>query len=118
MIQAWSSIVYSLIPNVRQLEQSLSEFANIIDADEVLLFERATFLVVSHAQRKTHKDPHRFEKVSNIIKQFKLSCRYLVNINKTNRKVASQLISTKIRIVTIILLLQQISSSVSKYGSS
>lgn len=76
--QAWSSIVYSLIPNVRQLEQSLSEFANIIDADEVLLFERATFLVVSHAQRKAHKDPHRFEKVSNIIKQFKLSCRYAI----------------------------------------
>ncbi len=75
LYKAWSSIVYSLIPNVRQLENSLSEFANIIDADEVLLFERATFLVVSHAQRKVHKDPHRFEKVSNIIKQFKLSCR-------------------------------------------
>jgi len=74
-MQAWSSIVYSLIPNVRQLENNLAEFAQIIDADEVLLFERATFLVVSHAQRKTHRDPHRFEKVSNIVKQFKLSCR-------------------------------------------
>lgn len=77
LYKAWSSIVYTLIPNVRQLENSLSEFANIIDADEVLLFERATFLVVSHAQRKGHKDPHRFEKVSNIIKQFKLSCSKL-----------------------------------------
>lgn len=76
-VKAWSSIVYSLIPNVRQLENNLAEFAHIIDADEVLLFERATFLVVSHAQRKTHKDPHRFEKVSNIIKQFKLSCSKL-----------------------------------------
>jgi len=77
LYKAWSSIVYSLIPNVRQLENSLAEFAEIIDADEVLLFERATFLVVSQAQRKTHKDPHRFEKVSNIIKQFKLSCSKL-----------------------------------------
>jgi len=77
LYKAWSSIVYTLIPNVRQLENSLAEFANIIDADEVLLFERATFLVVSHAQRKVHKDPHRFEKVSNIIKQFKLSCSKL-----------------------------------------
>lgn len=75
VLQAWSSIVYTLIPNVGKLENSLNEFTNIIDADEVLLFERATFLVVSHAQRKHHKDPHRFEKVSNIIKQFKLSCR-------------------------------------------
>ena len=43
--QAWSSIVYQLIPNVQALETSLTNFGNIIDADEVLLFERATFLV-------------------------------------------------------------------------
>uniref|UniRef100_A0A1I8JQ06 RBR-type E3 ubiquitin transferase n=1 Tax=Macrostomum lignano TaxID=282301 RepID=A0A1I8JQ06_9PLAT len=50
-------------------------FGDIIDADEVLLlFERATFLVISHCQQKQHRDPHRFEKISNIIKQFKLSC--------------------------------------------
>ncbi|KAJ8892141.1 hypothetical protein PR048_004721 [Dryococelus australis] len=72
---AWSAIVYMLIPNVKELEQSLNHFANIIDADEVLLFERATFLVISDCQRRPHRDTHRFEKVSNIIKQFKLSCR-------------------------------------------
>jgi Ras-related GTP-binding protein A/B len=77
--QAWSSIVYMLIPNVKELECSLQNFADIIDADEVLLFERATFLVISHTERRQHRDPHRFEKVSNIIKQFKLSCR-LVSI--------------------------------------
>ena len=43
-------------------------------ADELVLFERATFLVISHAVREEHSDHHRFEKVSNIIKQFKLSC--------------------------------------------
>lgn len=43
--QAWSNIVHLLIPNVHQLELSLSNFASILDADEVLLFERATFLV-------------------------------------------------------------------------
>ena len=43
--QAWSSIVYQLIPNVKQLEANLTQFGDIIDADEVLLFERATFLV-------------------------------------------------------------------------
>jgi hypothetical protein len=45
IFQAWSNIVYQLIPNVQQLEGMLANFANIIDADEVLLFERATFLV-------------------------------------------------------------------------
>lgn len=50
---------------------------SVLDADEVLLFERATFLVIAHCERKPHRDPHRFEKVSNIIKQFKLSCSKL-----------------------------------------
>lgn len=77
LYRAWSSIVYLLIPNVHQLEANLTNFANIIDADEVLLFERATFLVISHCQRKPHRDVHRFEKISNIIKQFKLSCSKL-----------------------------------------
>lgn len=74
LYRAWSNIVYMLIPNVKALENALSNFASIIDADEVLLFERATFLVISHCERREHRDPHRFEKVSNIIKQFKLSC--------------------------------------------
>ncbi|XP_064456634.1 ras-related GTP-binding protein A-like [Ornithodoros turicata] len=77
LYKAWSSIVYTLIPNVRQLEANLQQFTDIIDANEVLLFERATFLIISHCQRQEHHDAHRFEKVSNIIKQFKLSCSKL-----------------------------------------
>eukprot|EP01135_Chromosphaera_perkinsii_P001508 Nk52_evm2s193 gene=Nk52_evmTU2s193 len=74
LYKAWSSIVYSLIPNVVQLERHLQNFADILDADEVVLFERATFLVISHSTRSEHRDVHRFEKISNIIKQFKLLC--------------------------------------------
>ena len=37
--------MYKLIPNVNTLETNLERFAELIDADEVLLFERATFLV-------------------------------------------------------------------------
>jgi len=74
LYKAWSQIVYQLIPNVQQLEENLSQFADILDADEVLLFEKATFLVISYCERKQHRDVHRFEKISNIIKQFKLSC--------------------------------------------
>merc|ERR1711935_1073384 len=77
LYKAWSSIVYMLIPNVKDMESSLQDFAEILDADEVLLFEKATFLVISHAERKEHRDVHRFEKISNIIKQFKLSCSKL-----------------------------------------
>jgi Ras-related GTP-binding protein A/B len=67
----------SLISNVSALHRHLESFAKIMDADEVVLFERATFLVISHSTSKdsaAHRDPHRFEKISNIIKQFKLAC--------------------------------------------
>eukprot|EP00118_Oscarella_pearsei_P025250 m.307834 g.307834 ORF g.307834 m.307834 type:complete len:310 (+) comp42888_c0_seq1:76-1005(+) len=77
LYKAWSSIVYQLIPNVKQLEANLDHFAEIVEADEVLLFERATFLVISQSMRRKHTDVHRFEKISNIIKQFKLSCSKL-----------------------------------------
>lgn len=48
LYKAWSQIVYTLIPNMDQLEQQLKEFRQICAADEVVLFEKATFLVISH----------------------------------------------------------------------
>jgi Ras-related GTP-binding protein A/B len=107
LYKAWSEIVTNLIPNLSLLETHLNNFTRICDADEVVLFERATFLVIAHAQmteetaskdaaileegenqfsplqphqscrhiqRTLHFDAHRFEKISNIVKQFKLSC--------------------------------------------
>ncbi|KAI9197064.1 Gtr1/RagA G protein conserved region-domain-containing protein [Polychytrium aggregatum] len=74
LYKAWSSIVYSLVPNVQLLENQIENFCRVCEGDEVVLFERATFLVISHYTQVTHSDPHRFEKISNIIKQFKLSC--------------------------------------------
>jgi hypothetical protein len=50
LYKAWSEIVTNLIPNIRLLETHLNKFCGICDADEVVLFERATFLVISHAQ--------------------------------------------------------------------
>ena len=74
LYRAWSSIVYSLIPNITDIESNLHRFCEVCGADEVVLFEMATFLKISHASLHEHTDIHRFEKISNIIKQFKLSC--------------------------------------------
>jgi len=114
LYKAWSEIVTHLVPNIGLLESHLDDFCRICDADEVVLFERATFLVISHSHntrakrddedekpivtntsedgepspssinspsspttprnKKTQFDAHRFEKISNIVKQFKLSC--------------------------------------------
>ncbi len=75
LYKAWSSIVYSLVPNICMLENHVRQFCDVCEADKIVLFEKATFLVISNFSRKKHQDPHRFEKISNIIKQFKLSCR-------------------------------------------
>jgi len=74
LYKAWSSVVCSLIPNLGTLESRLRRFCDVSEADEVVLFERATFLVIAHAALRPHADVHRFEKISNIIKQFKLCC--------------------------------------------
>lgn len=74
LYRAWSSIVYSLIPNVSRLETHLAELANACSADEVVVFEKATFLVIASTSPTPHPDAHRFEKISNIVKQFKLTC--------------------------------------------
>jgi len=74
LYKAWSDIVYAMIPHIEVIEGRLKKLVTIIDANEVVLFERATFLVISQASNMQHADTHRFEKISNIIKQFKLSC--------------------------------------------
>lgn len=56
LYKAWSEIVTNLIPNIRLLETHLNNFCRICDADEVVLFERATFLVISHAQHSNTGD--------------------------------------------------------------
>jgi len=86
---AWSEIMYRLIPNISEIEFQLEKFRQTINANEVLLFEKATFLVIAKAEEalemiegneeinnKLHfrKIPDRFEKISNIFKQFKMSC--------------------------------------------
>lgn len=77
LYRAWSSIVHSLLPNVELLKSQLDDFRRICGAGEVVLFERATFLVLSHTTAlddNPQYDSHRFERISNIVKQFKLSC--------------------------------------------
>jgi Ras-related GTP-binding protein A/B len=73
LYRAWSAIVCELVPNVQVLERQLATFCDACEADEAVLFERASFLVIAHAARRRHGDGQRYEKISNIIKQFKLS---------------------------------------------
>ena len=49
LYKAWSEIVRYLIPNISVLQTHLEDFCRVCDADEVVLFEKATFLVISHS---------------------------------------------------------------------
>ena len=79
LFKAWGSIMHGLIPNLSTIESILHHLVEITGAEEIVLFERTTFLIVTSVQsdvgeRNPHKD--RFEKLSNILKIFKasLSC--------------------------------------------
>lgn len=84
LYRAWSTICASLVPQADLIQEQLYEFCENADVEEVVLFEKATFLDIAHSSKPsgsaegldTFRDIHRFEKISNIIKMFKLSCLY------------------------------------------
>ena len=76
LYRAWGNIVHSLIPNLSVIEDYLRHLAGAIEAEEVVLFERTTFLTVMSVTTSTgDQNPYidRYERLSNIIKTFKHS---------------------------------------------
>lgn len=74
LYKAWSSIIHDLIPNLATIEKELGALGQAIEAEEIFLYERTSFLVVStwksdEALRNPHKD--REERLSNVMKTFK-----------------------------------------------
>lgn len=122
LYKAWSSIVHAIVPDVERFDEHLTQLGDVCSAAEVILFEKATFLVMSHYSRFDDSmlcHPHspdmhvvqannpqdseealldglsqsmlpapsdtpaapnrmladdRFERVSELVKQFKISC--------------------------------------------
>ena len=69
-------IVHSLIPNLDVIEWYLTRLAIATEAEEIVLFERVTFLTVTSVTSKVgEQNPYfdRYERLSNIIKTFKHS---------------------------------------------
>jgi Ras-related GTP-binding protein A/B len=95
LYKAWSSIVCSLIPNMSTYEKNLSKLTGVLEAQEIILFEKTTFLVICSSDKKSDLsitlnnndgdklDPKRFEKISNIMKNFKQSATKLKSQFKT-----------------------------------
>ena len=76
LYKAWGGIVNSLIPNLDVMERYLWGLMGETMAEEITLFEKATFLAVmkvTSEEGKKNPYPDRDEKMSNIIKTFKAS---------------------------------------------
>lgn len=76
LYKAWASIIHDLVPNLAAIERNLANLGVAIEAEELLLFERTSFLAVSswtspEGQRNPTED--RLERMSNIMKHFKQS---------------------------------------------
>ncbi|KZZ97434.1 GTP-binding protein GTR1 [Moelleriella libera RCEF 2490] len=76
LYKAWASIIHDLVPNLEVIERNLANLGMAIEAEEILLFERTSFLAVSswtssEGQRNPTED--RLERMSNIMKHFKQS---------------------------------------------
>ena len=76
LYKAWGKIVNSLIPNLDTIESYLEHLSRSIDAEEVILFERTTFLTVMAVVSEVgarNPYPDRHERLSNIVKTCKHS---------------------------------------------
>lgn len=76
LYKAWAGIVHKMIPNLGFIEKFLNSFAEKADAEEIVLFERSTFLMVtSQVTELGELNPNtdRIERMSSVLKTFKHS---------------------------------------------
>jgi Ras-related GTP-binding protein A/B len=81
LYKAWTQIIYFLIPNARGIEGLLRQLAEVVDARELILYERTTCLMVTHVTRGVEgQNPFtdRFERISSILKTHKQSMAYVL----------------------------------------
>ena len=79
LYKAFSNILASIIKNNDNIRKILEDYAKACDADEVLLFDKTTLLVISSFSNREFKDEERFEKMCNSIKKFESSYKSISN---------------------------------------
>ncbi|TNY19208.1 Gtr1/RagA G protein conserved region-domain-containing protein [Rhodotorula diobovata] len=79
LYKAWSIVISHLMPSLSSLRAHLNSFLVLSSASEIVLFERTTFLVISSVTNDKDApdaewDERRFERISTMVKAFKLGC--------------------------------------------
>jgi Ras-related GTP-binding protein A/B len=82
LYKAWTQIIYFLIPNAHTIEGMLRQLADVIDARELILYERTTCLMVTRVTRSEKQNPYhdRFERISSILKTHKQSMAWVYHL--------------------------------------
>lgn len=77
LYKAWTRVIYFLVPNAGVIEGLLRQLADVIEAHELILYERTTCLMVTHISRpyesEGNKNHDRFERLSVLLKTHKHS---------------------------------------------
>ena len=75
--KVWSNLLGNVIPNKDKINYLLDKYCQACQADEVILFERNTFLFISSSKNKNNKikEDERFEKFGEEMKKFKNFCQ-------------------------------------------
>lgn len=130
LYKAWAGIVHKLIPNLSVIERFLHAFSRAIKAEEIVLFERSTFLTVTSVENKNkptakNKAPvpnspsdspptneilpdddgnpnfDRHERISNILKTYK----HTIARNTSNTPASASFVLLKLQTAQFNLLL-------------
>ena len=75
LYKAWANIISDLIPKVDKIKDILKKFVNACWADEVTLLDKNTLLKILAVNDKDINDNERFEKMTEIIKKLKNTCK-------------------------------------------
>ena len=75
LYKAMSNIYSDLIPKMNKIKELLKKLVTASWADEAVLLEKNTLIKICSFNEKEFKDYERFEKISELIKKFKNTCR-------------------------------------------
>jgi Ras-related GTP-binding protein A/B len=79
LIKAFSDILSSIIKDIDNIKKILKKYLEACEADEVVIFDKKSLLVISSFNSKILKDEERLEKICYSIKKFESNYKYISN---------------------------------------
>lgn len=73
--KAWANIYYDLIPKMNKIKELLKNLVTACWADEAVLLEKNTLIKIGSYNDKDLKDNERFEKMTDVLKKMKNTCK-------------------------------------------